>query len=121
MIRVYIASPYTVGDKLENVHRAMAAFDKLVKLGFAPYAPLLSHYQHERYPLPYDKWLELDIEWLKQCDFLIRLPGESAGADCECWTSKDNDIPFAIVNDEDINEKIVPMIFAMIERGKCEQ
>jgi len=88
MIRVYIASPYSAGDQEENVKRAMGVFDQLVHYGFAPYAPLLSRYQHKYYPLPYEKWLELDIEWLRACHILLRLPGESEGADRECRAMK---------------------------------
>ena len=83
MIKIYIASRYSIGNKEENVKYAMSASNELIKLGFAPFSPLLSHYQDIYFPQPYKKWLELDLEWLHQCDCLFRLPGESAGADLE--------------------------------------
>ncbi len=32
---------------------------------------------------PYQQWLEYDKEWLKLCHYVLRLPGESGGADGE--------------------------------------
>ena len=42
MIKVYIASPYTIGDKLQNIERQMEAANTLINLGFAVYVPLLN-------------------------------------------------------------------------------
>lgn len=88
MIRVYIASPYTIGNQAENVRRSMDAFYELVKLGYCPFSPLLSHFQHMVHPLPYDKWLEIGMEWLGVCHCVLRLPGESSGADIEVKTAR---------------------------------
>jgi len=93
MIRVYIASPYTIGDVAENVANSMAAASDLICFGYAPYCPLLNHYLQIAHPQDYDKWMELDIEWLKQCDAVLRLPGESKGADVEVRFAEENDIP----------------------------
>lgn len=83
MKRVYIACPYTKGDKEANVLASIDAAHELIELGYAPYVPLLNHYIHLRHPQDYDTWMEQGIAWLKQCDILLRLPGESAGADKE--------------------------------------
>lgn len=85
MYRVYIASPYTKpkGKQEENVNKSFDYANILIDKGFAPYAPLWSHYLHLRNPKDYYTWLKLDMEWLRQCDFLLRLPGESSGADAE--------------------------------------
>ena len=93
MIKVYIASPYTKGNMAVNVGVSLKAFDKLMKLGYAPYAPLLSHFVEINFPHPYNEWLDLDIEWLEVCDAVLRLPGESSGADKEVITANENDIP----------------------------
>jgi nucleoside 2-deoxyribosyltransferase len=84
MISVYIASPYSTGDQLENVNRSFDAYIELVKLGFFPYAPLHAHFIHERHPLPYEKWMMIDEYWLAKCDCVLRLEGDSRGADQEC-------------------------------------
>jgi len=83
MIKVYIASPYTIGDKLQNVERQMEAANTLINLGFAVYVPLLNHFVEEKYPQPYQTWLDMDLEYLTVNDCLLRLPGESEGADIE--------------------------------------
>jgi hypothetical protein len=39
-------------------------------------------------PRPYQDWLNLDFEWLKVCDCVLRLEGESKGADQEVELAK---------------------------------
>jgi hypothetical protein len=93
MITVYIASPYTKGDVAQNVRASLLAADQLVALGFLPYAPLLSHFWHLVSPKPYETWMMLDKEWILRCDCLLRLPGESSGADAEVKWAEENAIP----------------------------
>ena len=83
LVKIYIASPYTKGDKDRNTYVQILAADVLACYGFVPYAPLLNHFWHGYFPHDYDFWLRLDLEWLPMCDALLRLPGESEGADKE--------------------------------------
>jgi len=83
MKRVYIASPYSKGDQAVNVRNQMDHAEMLMNLNFVPYAPLLSHFQHLVHPRPIEDWYKFDNEWVKACDYLLRLPGESKGADDE--------------------------------------
>src|SRR6478736_1522455 len=83
MIKVYIASPYTKGDVAVNVRRQLDCANELMNLGFLPFAPLYSHFQHMVHPRPYEHWLKIDLEWVKVCDCLLRLDGDSSGADGE--------------------------------------
>ena len=101
-IKVYIASPYTNGDKQKLTDLQVEAAGGLLKLGFNPFTPLLSHYitifakDMDDFP-----WLEVDIEWLKMCDLVVRLHPKDAkgidipspGADEEEEYSKANGIP----------------------------
>lgn len=80
---VYIASPYTKGGLEANVRRQIETADQLRKLGHLPYAPLLDHYWHVACPHPYEYWMQMSLEWLRKADAVVRLPGESAGADAE--------------------------------------
>jgi len=93
MKKVYIASPYTLGDTATNVRFQMDVFDELVKLGFVPYVPLYSHFQHMIHPITQEEWMKLDFEWVKVCDYLLRLGGESAGADREVTLAEKLGIP----------------------------
>lgn len=93
MIKIYIASPYTLGDVAVNVKVQMSTVNKLMDLGFVPFAPLYSHFQHMMYPRPYEDWLKMDLEWVEMCDCLLRLPGESKGADEEVEHAKKHNKP----------------------------
>jgi hypothetical protein len=96
MKTVYIASPYTkpAGNEQENVDKSFDVAIQLIELGYAPYAPLYSHYLHLRKPQPYDVWMRIDVEYLlRSADCLLRLPGESSGADEEVKLAIENDIP----------------------------
>ena len=93
MIRVYVASAYTVGSEGENVRISLDAGNQLINEGFAPFCPLLAHFQHMIFPQGYETWMMLDIEWLSACDCLLRLPGESSGADREVEFARSNSIP----------------------------
>lgn len=88
MIKVYITSPYTKGDVAVNVKRQLDCVDTLMNFGFAPFAPLYSHFQHMAHPRPYEDWVKIDLEWVKVCDCLLRLDGESIGADGEVEFAK---------------------------------
>lgn len=83
LTKVYIASPYTIGDTAVNVRRQIKVADQLITLGFVPFVPLLCHFQHLVFPRSYDSWLIQDLEWLRSCDALLRLGGPSKGADLE--------------------------------------
>lgn len=82
-MRVYIAGPYTKGDIALNIRHAIEAGDEVLKLGHTPYIPHLNHFWHLVCPGAYKQWLALDLKWLETCHALIRLPGESVGADKE--------------------------------------
>jgi len=81
--KIYVAGPYTKGDVALNVRNAFQVANELADLGFAPYVPHATHFWHMLFPRPYAFWLELDNVYLPFCDALIRLPGESNGADSE--------------------------------------
>lgn len=89
MIKVFISSPYTLGDQGRNVKIQMDCADELIKMGCSPFIPLLFHFQDMIHPLEYDVWLKLTIDWMEVCDVILRLPGESKGADAEVERAKE--------------------------------
>lgn len=103
MIKVYIASPYTLGDVAVNVKVQMDCANKLMDLGFAPFVPLYSHFQHMAHPRPYEDWIRLDKEWVLACDAVLRLDGKSSGADGEVELAKSNNIPVFYYIEELVN------------------
>jgi hypothetical protein len=44
-------------------------------------------------PRPYQEWLDYDMDWLEVCDFVFRIPGESAGSDAETERAIDLGMP----------------------------
>ena len=82
-MRVYIAGPYSKGDVALNVRNAIHAGDVIARRGHFLFIPHLTHFWHMAIPHEYQFWLDQDMVWLKQCDALLRLQGESTGADAE--------------------------------------
>jgi hypothetical protein len=58
-----------------------------------PFLPQLSVLAEMIAPLPYDDWLAYDLEVIDHCAALVRLPGESPGADGEVAYAKIMEIP----------------------------
>lgn len=85
---MYIASPYTIGDPAVNVKAQIDVADELISLGFVPFVPLYFHFQHMIHHRPYSDWIDLGLEWVSSCDCLLRLPGNSNGADGEVKYAK---------------------------------
>lgn len=109
MKKVYIASPYTKGDVAANVRFQIDIAEELMNLGFLPFAPLYSHFQHMIHPRPYKHWIKIDLEWIKSMDCVLRLGGESTGADNEVNLAEELGIPvfYSIDNlkSQEINRK----------------
>ena len=82
-MRVYIAGPYTKGDVVENVREAINVADIVAIEEHTPFIPHLTHFWHFIHKHGYDFWMRQDETWLRQCEAVIRIQGESAGADQE--------------------------------------
>ena len=93
MKKVYVAGPYTKGDVAVNVRKAMLVAHELMHDGYAPYCPHLSHFLHLQESRPYEDWINLDKEWLKVCDAVLRFEGESKGADMEVKLAEELGMP----------------------------
>jgi hypothetical protein len=102
--RIYIASPYTHGNKLEMVKLQIDAWHVLRDAGYMPIAPLLTHYINEVRERSHEEWLEYDFNLLGICDGIVRLKpldpfGDeipSKGADMEQEEAKRLGIPILI-------------------------
>lgn len=82
---VYVAGPITNGDTLLNIRDGIAAGTELLKLGYMPYIPHNDFIQYMLHPdvLTYEAMLDWDLAWIERCDALLRLRGDSPGADRE--------------------------------------
>lgn len=94
-IRVYIAGPYS-SNPTQNTKKALLAAENLIAEfdhKVAPYVPHLTMLWDLVFPRPYNFWLEYDLEWLRVCNLLLRLPGASEGSDSEVKFAKRQGIP----------------------------
>lgn len=115
---IYIACPLTRGDTTENVARADAAMLALMRAGFGVHNPALSCYAgaagemiasdkrdlpHFIFPdakahgdfrsITHADWLTMDKIIVSRCDAVLRIPGESTGADIETAHAAELGIP----------------------------
>lgn len=80
---VYIAGPLTKGGDLRNVKAALDAGNEVRKIGMVPIVPHLSIFADMLHPMTYESWMYECKVILERCDYLLRIPGESPGADRE--------------------------------------
>lgn len=113
-IRVYIAGPIRRGGLLHNIRQADDAFYRLMKAGvFAPMFPHWNCYagaaqrtevtkdgvvcfgskEGHYSDIPGDDFVETNLAWVRASEAVLRLPGESAGADREVACAKGCGIP----------------------------
>jgi hypothetical protein len=109
-IRVYLAGPISKGDLAHNINQATAAFEELAVAGYAPWCPHWSAFSTgarvrsgtgtvyavataQGCGLSHDDWLGVDLSWVAVADAVLRLPGESAGADREVAFARERGIP----------------------------
>ncbi len=90
---VYIAGPYSHGDVIENICWAIDMAEILTDHGLIPFVPHLMALWAFRYAHEIHFWYDYDLAWLIHCDCLLRLPGESEGADAEVEFAKAHGIP----------------------------
>ena|ERR1035437_1379537 len=94
MARIFISGPFSKGDIDTNVGLAVIAAERVSRMGHSPF---ISHaqgfvwgefFEHEN--AFFYKWCN---EWLPVCQAVLRIPGESAGADAECELARSLRIP----------------------------
>lgn len=90
--KVYISGPYSSGNIIDNVAKAVHVAHILIDLGYYPYCPHLNHFIHVGHPKQYETWMDQDLNWVTACDAIFRLPGESPGADREVEFAHDHSI-----------------------------
>jgi hypothetical protein len=93
-MRIYIAGPYSRGIPDETMARVTDAADKLRAAGHAPFIPhTMTFLWAVRHQHEVDYWYAFDLEWLAVCEGIVRLPGDSKGADAEVEFAKARGIP----------------------------
>lgn len=91
--KIYIAGPLTRGVPARNVFNAMVMGNRLVDLGYSPFIPHLLYFVDSICPHQYETWMDVVLQWVRQSDGLLRLPGESPGSDREVALATELGIP----------------------------
>ena len=93
-LRIYVSGPLTTGgDVAANVRRAVLAGHELLAAGHLPFVPHLCHFADVVLPQPYERWMQFDLHWIEACHCVLRLEGDSRGADREVDRAKQLGIP----------------------------
>lgn|SRR4030065_539677 len=95
---IYIAAPLSVGNVAHNIRKVLETAETLIETGdIVPFIPHLSHFWNCMIPHADTRhkesfWMAYDFDMLLHCDGMIRLPGESIGADMEVEFCKEHGI-----------------------------
>jgi nucleoside 2-deoxyribosyltransferase len=89
---VYVAGPIT-GNPWGCVRQAIKAFDMVRDAGCVPFIPQLSVLHEMVAPKLHSEWLDYDLDVIARCDALVRLAGDSSGADAEVRFAHELGIP----------------------------
>lgn len=87
---IYISGPIS-SDRELHTDDAIEIAELVVERGHTPFLPHLYLFWHDHSGHPYEYWMKLDLAWIHRCDALLRLPGESPGADREVELAKELD------------------------------
>tara|TARA_R110000803_G_scaffold23906_2_gene58189 strand:+ start:9282 stop:9623 length:342 start_codon:yes stop_codon:yes gene_type:complete len=92
--KVYISGPLTSsGTPEDNVDCAIEWMHRLIQDGLSPMCPHLSWYVDSDETYTHEEWMELDIAWVDVADCVLRIPGDSIGADIEVDYAETHGIP----------------------------
>lgn len=99
---VYVAGPITSPEPMANAHRALALGGTLLRTGLVvPFVPHVTCLWQMVDPHSYETWMAYDFEVIHRCDALLRMDGESPGADREVALALDLRLPVFDEADED--------------------
>jgi hypothetical protein len=91
---IYLSGPITHGNRNLSFYQASEAQLRLIQTGeYAVFNPMLSMALFANNEISWGDWLSNDESWIRVSDMLLRLPGESKGADREVAYAKSINIP----------------------------
>ena len=93
LTKIYLSGPITKGDKDHNFRQAAVAQRTLLRAGYAVLNPMLSMKLPGGLEIPHEVWMASDLPWVACSCAVLRLPGESIGADMEVKFAHGRGIP----------------------------
>ena len=118
--RIYISGPISKGDPQRNFISAENAHRELIDAGFAPLNPVLTMTLRFADEIAHETWIDVDLPWVASSDAILRLPGESVGADMETAYAREIGVPVyvdiadLIADREAIQSTDSAMIFSVL-------
>ena len=115
---VYVAGPLTKGGEGHNIRRAVIVGAALRRLGYVPFVPHTSWLWDVVAPADYEVWINWCICWVCKCDAVVRIPGESPGADREVEAARAIGLPVAYLPDAVPVCSSLPAVMQKLEGGE---
>lgn len=93
-LHIYVAGPMYGGGYLDNnIKAALKVATLITEFGAIPFVPHLYTFWNFIEEQHRDVWLKYDKAWLRKCDGMLRIDGESPGSTLEEKWAGDWDIP----------------------------
>ena len=90
---LYVAAPYTRPEPVSNTHFVYQVASAIYEnTDWCPVVPHSSLLWHLVAPRAEEYWYTYDLHLLRGCDAIVRLPGDSPGADNEIEFARANGI-----------------------------
>jgi len=106
-LKVYIACPITLDPDGTNFDNSCEAQRQLLAAGFAPLNPGLTMMLPGGQDIPHSTWMASCLPWVASADLLIRVHGESVGADDEVNLALNLGIPVYCSFDDEPIAKLI--------------
>lgn len=92
---VYISGPITKGSRNLNVYQAYQLHEMLMLSRCAVINPIASTQLPFAWQgnMPHETWMRADLPLVQRADLVVRLPGESVGADAEVKHAEAHGVP----------------------------
>lgn len=106
---IYISGPLTTSGFVEiNIRNAILVAEELYKFGLQGYVPHLSFFWNMVVPgnKTYKYWLRYDFNIILRCDALLRIDGESYGANKEVEFATKHKIPVYFSIEDLLNKEV---------------
>lgn len=81
--KIYMSGPCTLAKSQGYPEKSHEPQIRLIKAGLSPLNPMLTLYVAGHEGISHEDWIEVDKEWIRASNGLLRLEGKSPGADEE--------------------------------------
>lgn len=121
-LKVYVSGPISNGGSRTDeasidswCHLAASAAQELIEKGFAVLWPHGTVWMERLTGIKnhHGVWIENDLPWVLSADAVLRIPGDSTGADAECEAARNAGIP--------VFRSVPELVEGLKDAGPCAQ